>query len=304
VDLTTLNETVISQYANSPALTAIIASMNQAIDPATNLQQFYSYVWDIDTAQGFGLDNWGLILGVSRYVQLPNVGAYVGFSGTAWTAWGVGAWYSGGAVSSAYAMTDVQYRQVLLAKALANITRCSIQGLNAVAQALFGVGAMCVVDLGNMNMAYVFATTPSNINLGIAQNASVLPDPTGVGTNVLTAKLNNAVLAAAPSGSYAGYSRASYGTLTPNVDLNSHNINQVYYLSTGPSVGLVIANATSLTASYFTYLVINGQVLASATLGSTGSFAFAGGLNTWIWSGTGVTLPVMAGGSNYTVLIA
>ena len=54
-----VESTIGSQYANSPTIDALIASMNTWMDPTPNLQQFYAFVWNILTAHGFGLDIWG-----------------------------------------------------------------------------------------------------------------------------------------------------------------------------------------------------------------------------------------------------
>ena len=61
-----LGATVQKEYANSPTLLALLDDFDQWVDPAKFVADFLSYVWDISTAQGFGLDIWGRILGQSR----------------------------------------------------------------------------------------------------------------------------------------------------------------------------------------------------------------------------------------------
>ena len=53
--------TLASQYANSPALLAVIKGMNDSIDPTARIDDFYRLVWNVDTAVGHGLDVWGRI---------------------------------------------------------------------------------------------------------------------------------------------------------------------------------------------------------------------------------------------------
>jgi len=273
--------------------------MNVAIDPASDLVQFYSTVWNLSTATGFGLDNWGLILGVSRYLEVPNANEYFGFEGTPNSPFNVSPWYVGGSTSSAFALSDSQYRQLLLAKAQANLSSCSIQALNALAQAVFGDGAMFVVDLGGMAMEYVFASAPSVIDLAIAESSGVFPHPTGVATSVGTAVVNNAVLLAGNSGSTIGYAVGSYGSLTPPSDNNGNVINSCRN-NAGSSFVLGIESAASLTASYFARLILNGTILVPS--GGGFSFNFSAGLNTWTW--TSGTLPSMTSGDSYALLIA
>src|SRR5579871_5512746 len=63
-------QTIISQYANSPILTQLIANFDQYIDPTKNLDAFFDLIWNVDTAQGYGLDVWGRIVGVTRVLQV------------------------------------------------------------------------------------------------------------------------------------------------------------------------------------------------------------------------------------------
>ena len=75
-----VEQTIISQYGNSATITALIYNMNDAIDPAADLDNFYSFVWNVETAVGFGLDIWGRIVNVSRYLQIPETANYFGFN--------------------------------------------------------------------------------------------------------------------------------------------------------------------------------------------------------------------------------
>jgi Protein of unknown function (DUF2612) len=292
-----VSQTIISQYSSSPAITSLINSWNQAIDPAMSIQNFYDVVWNIQSASGFGLDNWGLILGVSRYLELPNADEYFGFAGTSNSPFNVAPWYIGGSTSSAFALSDTQYRQLLLAKAKSNISNCSIATLNQLAQAVFGTGAMFVVDLGNMAMEYVFTTVPTAVDQAIAENSGVLPHPTGVLTGVATGILSNAQLVAGTSGTEIGFG-SGFGTLTPSSDVNGNTIASLYHNSTGPTFVLAIDSATSLTSSYFTYLLL--QEIGAQLKASTASFNFSAGVNTWTWSSG---LPTLTSGDQYTVVV-
>ena len=66
-------QTVVSQYGNSPTITSLIESFNDAVDPSSNIDNFYTWVWDVSSAQGFGLDIWGRIVGVSRTIPTNPV---------------------------------------------------------------------------------------------------------------------------------------------------------------------------------------------------------------------------------------
>ena len=71
--------TVLSQYANSPVLTTVLQNAADALDQTENLDNFYDDIWNIASAQGYGLDVWGRIVGVERTIEV-QVTAWFGFS--------------------------------------------------------------------------------------------------------------------------------------------------------------------------------------------------------------------------------
>lgn len=159
-------QTVISQYGNSPTLLALIEYFDQYIDPSTDIDTFYSYVWNVDTAQGFGLDIWGRIVNIPRVFNVPadtpNPG---GFSFT----------------PGAYALTDDQYRKLILTKALANIINATPPALNALLSSLFtGRGRCYVIDLGGMAIRIVCEFYLQPFEYVALTTYGVSPRPSGV----------------------------------------------------------------------------------------------------------------------------
>jgi hypothetical protein len=184
-----VSRTVISQYAQSGIINQLIDDWNEDIDPQANLNQFYFLVWNITTAQGFGLDNWGKILGVSRALTIPNTASYFGFyDGVGdWTGFNQSPFSSGYSATETYLLPDAEYLQLLLTKAAANICRTTIQALSRLVQALFGSFGPCFVqDLGNMQMSYVFQFQLTPVQLAIVTSSGALPHPTGVGVFIST----------------------------------------------------------------------------------------------------------------------
>ena len=157
---------------------------------------------------------------------------------------------------------------------------------------------MCVLDLGDMQMAYVFAETPTAVNLAIAQNAGVFPHPSGVDATVRTALLWQAQLVAGTSGDDVGFSESgAWGSLTPDTDINGNTIANIYYNSASDTLNIAI-NGTSLISSYFNDLTINGVSFAASAATFTG-----GGLqSTWGWSG--VSASPFVSGDTYTILLS
>lgn len=151
--------------------------------------EFYDNIWNIATAQGYGLDVWGRILGVTRVLQLPAGGNYLGFeeAGTAWSGFGQDPFYTGETITSNYMLSDADFRVLLYAKAMANITDGSIPSLNAILLTLFppsgGVVAW-VGNTGNMQIVYNFSVALNAVQLAIVESSGVLPNPPGVAITI------------------------------------------------------------------------------------------------------------------------
>jgi len=176
-------ETIISQYANSDVLTKLITDFAGYVDQTTNLDNFYDLIWNVDTAQGFGLDVWGRIVGVTRTLEV-STGQFFGFEGPAGasgTEWNVAPWYAGSPLSSNYSLTDNAYRNLIFAKALANISNGSIPAINQLLINLFPNRGNCyVVDDGDMHLTYTFLFKLSAVEKAVIAQSGILMRPAGV----------------------------------------------------------------------------------------------------------------------------
>jgi len=153
-----IEKTIISQYANSPTIVQLVQNMNDYIDPRADIDNFYDFVWNVDTAQGFGLDIWGRIVDVGRAVQIP--GGYP------------------------YILEDYDYRKLILAKAMANISVTTSAALNQILTNYFSERGKCyVLDTGSMTMTYRFEFSLTTIEYAIVQYSGILPSPAGVLVN-------------------------------------------------------------------------------------------------------------------------
>lgn len=174
---------VLSQYATSPILTALITSFNAAIEMTENFDNFLSWVQNPPTAQGFGLDIIGEIVGVSRVIQLPSgTVQYFGFQeADSWTGFGQGPFFSGETISSNVSLSDSDFLTLIYAKMYGNISDGSITSINEILLTLFpGRGACYVQDNQNMSLTYVFEFALTPIEAAIITQKNVLPAPTGV----------------------------------------------------------------------------------------------------------------------------
>ena len=150
------SQTLLSRYADKPILCALISSFNAAMDPGADIAAFQEYIWNVNTAVGYGLDVWGTIVGVSRVI--PS--------------------------TPPLTLDDDDFRTLILVKAAANIGNVTIPTLNALLSEIFAdSGQVFVQDNLNMTLTYVFLFQPSQAQLAIVQNSGVLPRPAGVLVN-------------------------------------------------------------------------------------------------------------------------
>jgi Protein of unknown function (DUF2612) len=180
--------TVISQYANSDILTGLIVDWNNNLDQTADFENFYDFIWNIDTAQGFGLDILGRIIGVGRVLHIA-AGDYFGFEEAlpGSEPFGGGSFYSGGGLTNSFALSDDAYRVLLFAKALSNISDGSIKSINQLLKNLFpNRGNTYVIDNNDMTLVYYFNFPLSVVELAIMGQSGVLPKPTGVASSIVT----------------------------------------------------------------------------------------------------------------------
>lgn len=193
------DQTLLSQYYDSPTIYALLQSYNEAVDPTTDLANFYANIWDVNTAVGAGLDIWGEIVNVSRYLQIPGSPNYLGFD-EAYLApyatsgpqpFGQAPFYNTVLNTTTYYLSDDVYRRLIMVKAAMNISNLSVPNINAFLQYFFGTsiagspyGVAYVIDGLNMSLTYHFNFIPNAWQLAIVQSSGVFPRPAGVTLNV------------------------------------------------------------------------------------------------------------------------
>lgn len=179
-----VEQTIISQYGNSATITQLIRNMNEYFDPSADFDTFYSFVWDVTTAVGFGLDIWGRIVNVSRELTIPSDPLYFGFNEASPGSYPFNEqpfWDGSSQSTNTYLLADDAYRQLILTKALANITSVNAPSLNQLLQNLFSDrGRVYVNDLGGMSFRYVFEFDLTPVELAIVTQSGVFPRPAGV----------------------------------------------------------------------------------------------------------------------------
>jgi hypothetical protein len=181
-----ITDTTLSQYANSPILLALMQMFDDSINPINDINNFYTNVWNVDTATGYGLDMWGRRVNVSRTVTLVG-GNYFGFAEAADAAsFNSEPFFSGVPATLNYVLSDDAYRLLIMVKALSNISRCSVSVYNQILRQLFpGRGNAYVSDNGNMaaRLSFEFALAPFEIS--VLKQSAAFSNPTGVKFDIM-----------------------------------------------------------------------------------------------------------------------
>lgn len=181
--------TVISQYANSPIITALIGSFFSAVDQTLNYENLFDFIWNVITAQGYGLDVWGRIVGVQRILNIATTaGPFLGFEEAlpGSQPFNQAQFYPGGSLTNNFSLPDASFRTLIFAKALANICNGSIPAINFILLSLFPNRGNCfVTDTGNMTMTYTFDFGLLPVEAAIITQSGVLPTPVGVLATVI-----------------------------------------------------------------------------------------------------------------------
>ena len=173
------NTSIISQYANSPILYQLIQNLSTYLDQTGNIDNLYDMMFNIDTAQGFGLDIIGRIVGVTRVLPISS-GTYFGFEEAGASGFGQNPLYGGSSLTQNVALSDDAFRLLILMKAYANICDNSIPSINQLLLQLFpGRGVCYVADNENMSLTYNFQFALTPVEVSIITNSGVLPRPSG-----------------------------------------------------------------------------------------------------------------------------
>ena len=188
-----VEKTIISQYGNSAAITQLIAGMNEYVDPRADIDNFFNFVWNVDTAQGFGLDIWGRIVNIGREVTVAEELTYFGFEEPDDAEpFNQAPFYNTTALTQTYILGDEVYRVLILTKALANISESTAASLNRLLQNLFpGRGRAYVLDLGGMQIQYTFEFLLAPFEYSVLTQSGVIPNPAGVGSVILQVDVPN-----------------------------------------------------------------------------------------------------------------
>lgn len=177
-------DTIQSQYSSSPKMIRLVGSMHAQLEPVTDIALFFDKIFDISTAEGWGLDNWGRILGQGRIVELPGVFQF-GFDLSGLQPFDQAS-FTPGDVTRFFTMTDPAYRTYLLLKAWINISDCTIPSLNKFLSIAFkNRGMAYVAETGAMKIEYRFGFLLTPFERLIMASPGIRPTPGCVSSTIV-----------------------------------------------------------------------------------------------------------------------
>jgi len=113
--------------------------------------------------------------------------------------------------TNTYRLADDAYRQLILVKALANISATNAPSLNQLLQNMFAGRGRCYVnDLGGMNLRYTFEFLLTNYEFAIMTQSGALPRPAGVGAIIINTNTPVFGFSEAGTGSSAPFGQAPF----------------------------------------------------------------------------------------------
>ncbi|MBZ6385160.1 DUF2612 domain-containing protein [Pantoea piersonii] len=221
-----VRDTILTQYAASPNIRSLIESFNTTMDMEEFTDEFLTAIWDVSTATGYGLDVWGKIVGVPRLLNVRETATYFGFdesyvssSDDSPKPFDEAPFFEGVQLTTTVRLSDDGYRKLIMAKAMANITDCSIPALNSALSYLFGdEGNAFVAITGIMSMSYVFDFNLSPVEWAILLNSSAIAKPAGVSVSIMSLDFNNTF-----GFSEAGLQPFESGNLFPDSGIQNAN---------------------------------------------------------------------------------
>lgn len=180
-------DTILTQYSASNNLLSIIDTFDQAVSLDDFTDEFISKVWDLTTCETFGLDIWGKVVGVSRYITAPIESNSFGFSEADDsnpdypTPFNDSPFFGGVQETTNVRLGDDAYRTLILCKAFTNISIATIPDINKFLRILFYQrGRAYCVNYRDMTMGMTFEFELAPYEESILTNYNVTPIPSGV----------------------------------------------------------------------------------------------------------------------------
>lgn len=185
-----IEQTIQSQYAASPHITGLAVGFYNLINPYPDIELFYDKVFNLTTAEGWGLDVWGRIVGISRKVTgVPGENDYLGFENEyneRAQPFNQAPFYSENWGGTTYRLEDTAYRLLIWTKAMANVGTGSLADLNRQLYYLLNINpdnprSAGVINIGTMKIRIYVIGSLEEYEKVLLRRGDLPPIPAGVG---------------------------------------------------------------------------------------------------------------------------
>lgn len=177
-------EPVLSQYAASPRILALLVKQAAILDPGKDLMLWYDGIFNPRTAQGVGLDIWGRIVGIGRMLWMTNT-EFFGFAYQLMENFDQAPFWNESLAQGQFRLTDEAFRFLIFYKAAANIGAGDMASINALLNSLFEAGHgpanSYVLEVAPMEIRAVFNFYLSGYEQALLEQYGLLDRPAGVG---------------------------------------------------------------------------------------------------------------------------
>ncbi len=170
-------QTIQSQYSTSQTLLALIDFFHEHIKASDDIKTFYTNIFDIYTAKGYGLDVWGQILGLGRNIALDDRESYeekfFGFLGSGLYPFDNQSFVFS-TTTNYFRLEDEAYRKYLLfVQAYANIAQSDFYSMNKILAIIFPDKKQYVLPNGLMNIKFVFESELDDVERSILKQGLI-----------------------------------------------------------------------------------------------------------------------------------
>lgn len=181
-------ETILRQYSGLEKIYNLIDTFDQAVSMDDFTDTFIDHVWDVLSNGTYGLDVWGKIVNIGRYITTSTSGKFFGFQGTTTDEnatfphpFNQHPFYAGKQETTNVRLGNDAYRTLILAKAFSNISIATIPDINKFLTMMFkGRGIAYIVNNKDMSITVITNFSLYPYELAILQNYDVIPIPSGV----------------------------------------------------------------------------------------------------------------------------
>ena len=178
-----LLRSILWQYENADKLKTLVLGQQEWINE--NHTDFWNGwirdVFNLKTANAFGLSVWARILNVSLTIEREqNIDDVFGFGIEHENFNNGGFGVAAGAIDN---VSVEQARKMLLARYFTLIYAPTVPNINMILEVLFGEGAVYVVDSLDMRSTYTFDGAPDYRTRDLLKSVDFLPRPAAVGVD-------------------------------------------------------------------------------------------------------------------------